>query len=826
MKRSAILLPSILLAATVLLAPRGYGAGMLLVDPIGPTPMPPPVVVTPVHPVPGRPTPRPTVPLLKGSVSAGLRLESADIKVQITDNVAKTFVSQVFANDSDRNLAGTYLFPLPKDTTFSSFSLMIDGKPVEGKILEAQEARTQYEAIVRRLVDPGLLEYADYKTVRARIFPIPAHGTKKVELEYTQLLSAENGMLKYNFPLKSQGSEEADELKVTVNMKSAQGLRTIWSPSHRIATTRSGDHAAKVEFDAKNSLADKDFCLYYSVSDKDLAANLVTNKASGEDGYYLLSLTPPVEAKTVSAKDVVLVLDTSGSMEGDRIKQSKEGLKCIIKALNSQDRFSIISFNTDVDWFKLNLVSATPENKQSAMKYIDGLEARGGTDIGDAMKSALSTLDTVDGVGRPAYLVLATDGEPTVGETSMPGLLKLANSKRDVRLFDFGVGYDVNTRLLDKLAEEHHGTSQYVEPSENLETAMSDFYNKIQKPVLTDVKVAYDGIDVKDVYPRDVKDIFAGSQVLLLGKYHGDGAATVKLTGTVNGIKKAYSFPVKFASKDMDNSYLPRMWAMRRIAHLTDVAKDNGDTREVVDEIVALSKKYGLISAYTSFLVTDPNEIDAHGNHIGMPVPMGRPAGFGGFAGGALPAVSMGAAVGAPGIARRNAFMSAKGRGAVQWYSAPREMNVIDDKSVVRNFRDEGTTAVASSESDFLMDWAGHSGVTAQRALKSAPAVGALAVKQAKVRNSLKDTEVAQTAEEKSGVKTFDDKTFYLRNGVWVDTAYDEKSSPKPIDIAFGTDSYFNLAKTPGIAKYLSVGKKLIFVYEGKAYRITDPASA
>lgn len=796
MKRAAILLPSILLGASALLASPSWGAGMLLVDPIGPTPLPvlPPTAV-PVPP--GTHTPRPGVPLLRGSVTYGLRLQSADIKVQINDNVAKTYVSQTFANDSDRNVAGTYLFPLPKDTTFSSFSLMIDGRPVEGKILEANEARVEYENIVRRLIDPGLLEYADYKTVRARIFPIPAHGTKKVELEYTQLLSAENGMLKYNFPLKTQGAQEADELKVTVNLKSTQGLRTIWSPSHKIATARDGDHAAKVEFDAKNSLADKDFCLYYSLSDKDIAANVVTNKSSGEDGYYLLSLTPPVQAKAMSNKDIVLVLDTSGSMEGQRLNQSKDALKYIIKALEPQDRFSLVSFNTDVDWFKLNLVNATAENKQAALKYIDGLEARGGTDIGDAVKAALSALDTADGSNRPAYLVLATDGEPTVGETSIPALLKLVNSKRDVRLFDFGVGYDVNTNLLDRLAEDHHGTSQYVEPSENFETAMSDFYNKIQKPVLTDVKIAYEGIDVKDVYPREVKDIFAGSQVLLLGKYQGAGPATVKLTGTVNGVKKAYSFPVKFAAQDMENSYLPRMWAMRRIAYLTQIAKDNGDTKEVVDEIVALSKKYGLISAYTSFLVTDPNEIDAHGNPIGA------------FGGGGW---------GGP-VFRRvvHPIYRKGGVGAPAPMAYPMAM-------ATRAFREQAMVppppmaGLAGSRSEAAEMYTDALGV---KALKSSPATGAAAVANAKLRNSLMQSEVAQTADERAAVKSVDDKTFYLHNGVWIDSAYDEKTSPKPIDITFGSQSYFDLLKTPGIAKYLAVGKELIFVFDGKSYRIS-----
>lgn len=275
MKRLA-LASALSLAATILLSPMSQASGFIVIDsavsggallmpPMTPVPAPIPPVrpVHPVNPHPGRPvtppipTPGPR-PILKGGVSFGLHMQSEQIKVDITDQVAKTYITQTFSNDTDRNLAGTYLFPLPEDTTFSSFSLHIDGKPVEGKILEAQEARTQYEQIVRSMVDPGLLEYADYKTVRARIFPIPAHGTKKVELEYTQILHAENGMLKYRFPLKAEGeSEPIDAVKIDAKLNSKQGLRTIWSPTHTISSNRSDNNQAKVTMLAHNSIPDK-----------------------------------------------------------------------------------------------------------------------------------------------------------------------------------------------------------------------------------------------------------------------------------------------------------------------------------------------------------------------------------------------------------------------------------------------------------------------------------------------------------------------------------------------------------------------------------------
>jgi Ca-activated chloride channel family protein len=638
------------------------------------------------------------------------------------------------------------------------------------------------------LVDPGLLEYADYKTIRARIFPIPAHGSKKVELEYTQLLKAEGGLMKYRFPLKTENAGATDEVDVHVKLNSKQGVRTIWSPSHTITTERDGDHAAKIAYVAHGAVPDKDFFLYYSLSDKDLAASVLTHKDSGEDGYYLLTLAPPVESKEVAAKDIVLVADTSGSMAGARMDENKKALKYLVNALSPDDRFSIVQFNTDVDSFKPQLLAATAENKKLALAYIDDLEARGGTNIGDAIKTAGTMLDTASGdAARPAYVILMTDGEPTVGETTEAGLLKSVSAKRDIRLFDFGVGYDVNTKLLNKLAESHHGTAHYVEPDESIETSLSSFYSKIKSPVLTDVKIAYDGIEVKDSYPREVKDIFAGGQVLVLGRYKNSGNATIKLTGSVNGVQKAYSFPVAFAAAEADHTYLPRLWAMRRIGHLTDVAKDNGDTREVVDEIVALSKKYGIISQYTSFLVTDPNELNAHG----MPVGVVGSAGGGG--GGGAPAPMRARRLGDRGV-RLDSFAAAP--------------PVAMGKTLM--YGDEGSMAA-----DAVVAFA-----------KAAP-VGREAVLAAKKVANLKEEQVAMKSDADKDTKAAADKTFILRDGVWVDTAYDEKSSPKAEEITFGSKEYFDLLnRNPGISKYLAVGRQVLFVFNGHTYRITFKETA
>lgn len=799
--KSAILCS--LLSLSLLTNTPARATGMIMIDPGLMPHVVPHIAIpslpnwTPTH-TPGQP-PR---TLLRGTVSFGLRMQSQDIKVSITDQVARTYMKQVFANDTDRNLAGIYLFPLPADTTFSSFSLHIDGKPVEGKILEAAAARQEYEEIVRRMVDPGLLEYADYKTVRARIFPIPPHGTKTVELEYTQILKAENGMLKYSYPLKAEGqTDPVEEIKLTANLISKQGLRSIWSPSNQIKLDRTDNSHAKITMLEKDSAPDKDFMLCYSVSDKDLAANLLTHKNPDEDGYFLLALAPPLHAKTSISKDILFVVDTSGSMQGDKIEETKRAIKNVLKALGSNDRFSIIQFNTDVDYFKSHLLPASEENKQLANAFVDDLNASGGTNISYALQTGCGMLNEAS--ERPAYLILMTDGEPTVGETNESKILKGVSPKREVRIFDFGVGYDVNTRFLNKLAEQHHGTSQYVEPNENLEIAVTNFYEKIKSPFLTDVKLEYDGIQTKDVYPREVKDIFAGSQLMLLGKYKNAGKCTVRLTGKINGVEKSYAFPLNFQSEETGNTYLPRLWAMRRIGYLTDIAHDNGNSREVIDEIVALSKKYGIITEYTSFLVTDPSENIRLGHGLAFHQNLPH-QGF----------------INGTNSSRRNGMV---GAGAVMGggYGISTSPAVVND-SFAQSLPASAHFDTAAREYQ-LID--AHS---VKRDFRSPDLSGQLAVTMAKSAKALKESDyVASKRETAAGLKTIADKTFYLTNGVWMDSSIDLAHPPIAKEIVFASKDYFDLIHSqPAIAKYLSVGNQVFLQFKGQFYKIVLPKTS
>ncbi|MBP9093274.1 VWA domain-containing protein, partial [bacterium] len=550
---------------------------------------------------------------------------------------------------------------------------------------------------------------------------------------------------------------------------------------------------------------------------------------------------PPLKSNQIVGKDIVLVADTSGSMQGEKMEQCKKALKYVVNSLSPADRFGLVNFSTDAESFRSSLAAATPENKKAAVAFIDDLEARGGTNIGDALHTGISLLK--EETTRPAYLVMMTDGEPTVGETATANILKLAANKKDIRLFDFGVGYDVNTRLLNKLSESHHGTSQYLEPGENLETALSSFYDKIKSPVLSDVNIAYNGITVKDTYPRQVKDVFAGSQVLLLGRYKGSGQANVVVSGKINGVAKAFSFPLGFEASQTGHSFLPKLWAMRRIAYLTEVAQENGNTKEVVDEIVALSKKHGIISAFTSFLATDPNENHRLANNIppGRPMPMAVPMaesgrGFSNLVGGA----------GGSGMMRKESgrrLSIADDRSRVSrsasMQEAPAAPSMLSSASF---FRSGGNTSfVGNLKGKFDGNLNGSSGAAQAKAgdkdrrsawdregidetrdslsakIAAAPVSGRQAVEREKKMAAMKSLSFDQKNNE-FGVKTVEEKTFYLRNGYWTDSEY---KNEKVDEVQFGSERYFALTRTlPNMTRYLALGKQVIVVIKGHAYKI------
>src|SRR5262249_26429339 len=332
------------------------------------------------------------------------------------------------------------------------------------------------------------------------------------------------------------------------------------------------------------------------------------------DGFFLLLVSPKagLDEREVSAKDVIFVLDTSGSMsEEGKMDKAKAALRYGVNALNPRDRFNIISFAGEEHLMSEHVIAANEEGKSQAREFVERMRAAGGTNINDALTAAFRQLQPGD---RPQLVVLITDGQPTVGETQANRILanvKQAN-KVNMRLFTFGVGYDVNTVLLDGLANENRGTVGYIEPKEDIEVKVSNFFAKVNNPVLSDLKIDWGGIETDLVYPRATPDVFHGSQLVLIGRYRSSKSAPatrLTLTGKVNGRERRFVYDdLRFPEKQSDNEFLPHLWAMRRVGHLLDQIRVNGESKELRDEIVELGTRYGIVTPYTSYLVLEPSE--------------------------------------------------------------------------------------------------------------------------------------------------------------------------------------------------------------------------
>jgi Ca-activated chloride channel family protein len=542
------------------------------------------------------------------------------VEVEIDDQIAITRVDQVFYNPNDWVVEGTYIFPLPPGAAVSGFTLWVDGQPVEGEVLDADEARRTYEGIVREMRDPALLEYIDQGAVRARIFPIPPGGERRVELEYTQTLAAENGLVGYRYPLNTEkfSTQPLERVSIHVDVRSSVPIRAMYSPSHPVAQDRLDENHIAVGYEDTRIRPDADFVLYYSLGEEQ-AFHLLSYRDPGDpadpDGFFALLLAPrpDVDVRGVP-KDVLLVLDRSGSMDGEKFHQAQEALRYILGHLNPEDRFNVVTFSTGVELYQRRMRPAAEAAEATA--WVDRLSTVGSTDINRALLEATALVDPE----RPTYLIFLTDGLPTEGVKDSQAILdNLASvAPKTLRLFAFGVGYDVDTFLLDSLAEAHHGTSTYVTPGERLDEILSAFYAKVSTPVLTDLGLDFGDLAVYDLYPHPLPDLFAGSQIVAIGRYRSGGRTTVTLTGDVNGALQTFQYPEQVFVRDSTgvedqwlSHALPRLWATRKIGHLLNQVRLRGPDPETVEQIVRLSIRYGIVTPYTSYLVTEPMPLGA-----------------------------------------------------------------------------------------------------------------------------------------------------------------------------------------------------------------------
>ena len=574
--------------------------------------------------------PQPIEPVIIVPVSAGVVITRYQVTAAVQDQVATTRVVQTFFNPGPTPVEATYFFPIPEQAAITEFNMVVDGQTVEGRIMPRDEARAIYEDIVRQQRDPALLEYVGRDLFQARIFPIPAGGSREIQLSYSQVLPREGGLTRYRYPLNAQplmieGASPRfvtpiGQLAISVDLRSTAPLKAIYSSTHPVSVARVNDYQASVGYEDSDVIPASDFDLYWSVDEGDVGVSLLSYKPAGEDGYFLLLAAPKValDPGQVVNRDVLLVLDTSGSMEGEKIVQARNALDYVLQRLNPGDRFNVVSFSTGVRQFARGLQPV--DQAASASQFVANLRAEGSTDINRALLETLAQVDPA----RPTVVVFLTDGLPTTGETEPQRIMDNVRQAmgRNVQLFAFGVGYDVDTVLLDTISQENRGASAYVQPYEAIDESVSSFYQKIATPVLSGLTLDMAPAQVEDLYPYPLPDLFSGSQLVLAGRYRNPGPLTVTLRGAVNGQEKTYTFDDLSLRGDGGEAFIARLWATRKIGYLISQVRLNGPNPELIDEIVRLSTTYGIATPYTSFFVPEP----VFAADTGGPMPTTAPA--------------------------------------------------------------------------------------------------------------------------------------------------------------------------------------------------------
>ena len=547
----------------------------------------------------------------------GVPLEVASLKldIEVTKQVAAVDADITFHNQHGHQVEGTFLFPLPESSAINDFAMYVNGKRLEGEILKKEQAREIYDRIVSRRRDPALLEYLGRDLFQASIFPIPANGDTRVELRYEQLLERDAGLTQFTYPLRTTrtGAAPIGELIVDVKLSSDLALHSIYSPTHDVDVNRKGDEEARVGFEGKKLQPDRDFVLYYAASDQEFGCDLIPHRESREDGFFMVLLAPKTRFSEdeIPAKDIVFVFDTSGSMAGKKIDQARKALTFCLDNLNRDDRFNVITFATGTRTFADELTAATDDTVEDAIEFAEKMKAVGGTNIEEAVPAALEQLE---GSKRAAMVIFLTDGYPTVGETDADKLVDAigeANEDDKNRIFTFGVGDEINAPLLDRITRGNGGAAEYVRPSEDIELKVSRFYGKVSHPVLTDIEMKIEGAKTYDIYPTKLGDLFAGTELRVLGRYEGEGDGVLHLTGNSAKGERGFEYKVYLPRRESAHGFIPRLWAIRKVGYLLDEIRLRGENEELKDEIVELALTYGIVTPYTSFLVNEDETVVA-----------------------------------------------------------------------------------------------------------------------------------------------------------------------------------------------------------------------
>jgi len=555
------------------------------------------------------------------------------VGVVIVDRVATTTMDISLRNQSGSRQEAELVVPVPDGAVVRGFAFQGTADESTARLLPKDEARRTYDEIVAKVRDPALLEFLGYNLIRSSVFPIEPGGMQKTRLTYEHVLPVDGDRVDYVLP-RSESLDYHVPWSVSVRIKSPRPIATIYSPSHELDVVRRSPGTVSVRPADRSGMAPGAFRLSYLLQDGGVTASLMAYPDGDGDGGYFLLLGGPPAALVESHKqaqikrEVTLVLDRSGSMRGEKIEQAREAANQIIAGLDDGEAFNIIAYDDSIEVFHDTPVIKNDSSAKEARAYLARVNSRGGTNIHDALGEVLR-LQPLEGM-LPIVLFL-TDGRPTVGQTSEVAIRNLAIKANPYhrRVFTFGVGVDVNTPLLDKIADATRAVPTYVLPDEDVEAKVGQVFRRLRGPVLTDARLEFDHEGhvprVHDLLPDVIPDLYEGSQLVVLGRYDGHEPLTFRLSGNFRGMTRTFEYSFDLENATRRNAFVPRLWASRKIAVLVDAIRqlgahdgpgavgltraDDPRVKELVDEIVRLSTRFGILTEYTAFLAREGTDL-------------------------------------------------------------------------------------------------------------------------------------------------------------------------------------------------------------------------
>ncbi len=557
---------------------------------------------------------------------ATVELTAVNANISVDEQVSATTIELTLTNRSRSQQEAVILLPVPDGVVVRS--LLYDGVGPEptAKVLPREEARSIYDAIVRSMRDPALVEFAGYNLIKTSAFPIPPGKSQKLSLTYEQVLPQDGDRVDYALP-RSEALSGGGAWTIHADIRSQRPITGVYSPSHEITTTRINENHVRIELIGKP--AEQPGAVRFSYLLGRNGPLSVSTMAypdpalfDGKGGFFMMLAGLPSASHEVTVKrELILVIDRSGSMKGEKMAQALAAAAQIIEGLELGEAFNIIDYSDSIQSFAAAPVVKSRETASQAKAYLSRIQASGGTNIHDALLEALRSEPTQ---GMLPMVLFLTDGLPTVGERSEVAIREAVKKANDAnrRIFSFGVGFDVNTPLLSGVSKTSRGAATFVLPDEDVEVKVSQVFKRLAGPILAAPRLTVrsgneqDTRALRELLPAELPDLFDGDQIVLTGQYTTERPVTLRLSGEYLGEPRHFDFELDVSKASTRHSYVPRIWANRKVAalvdHIRQAAADTANPmsevarKEIVEEIIALSTKYGILTEYTAFLATEP----------------------------------------------------------------------------------------------------------------------------------------------------------------------------------------------------------------------------